>query len=551
MGKNEASEKSPEENLGDYFIAHHPILYINDFDFAAVDRLIEKAIKYVEGAAPGGPFIIREFVPGSGVVSFATKSPIDMDKRKSLVDFLNGYNVRLGAPKNSERFVLVLKEVHYHPGSQSGPEGTLADRRVCGILQSIAQRLMKADTKEDDVNYDVTVVIVDSELAIPPELEKWVTVFKMPLPDDCKIANIIDRFEEINNIKVEESYREKLKQDLKGLSEVEILQLLNLANAIDDGIHAKSRNIIINGRCSAIKKSGLLEAITVEEDEVAGLQALREYFEGVSDTFKHPSLAKKHGVSLPAGVMIVGMPGCGKSLSAKFVAREFGVPLLRLDVGRLMGKYVGESENNFLKAIRMAESAAPCILWIDEIEKAFAGIGSSGGGGEVTTRMFGTFLTWMQEKRSFVYVVATANDISNLPPEFLRRGRFDEIFQVNFPSTEERAEIFKVSLKKHLREQNGGKIPDGIDPAALAEMLQNKDKYSGADIESIVREAMKRLFSRNLKKYGVDNESSWESLTQGDLVDIIKTTKSSYNSQKEKLKPMMEKLDKLNVRSAS
>ena len=189
------------------------------------------------------------------------------------------------------------------------------------------------------------------------------------------------------------------------------------------------------------------EIIEVKKETVGGLVSLRNYLDTNKAIFNNPALAEKYGVSpLPAGVMIVGMPGCGKSLTAKYVARQFNVPLLRLDVGKLLGKYVGESEDNLRRAISIAEASAPCVLWIDEIEKAFAGIGSSGGG-EVTTRMFGYFLTWMQEKKSCIYVVATANDISNLPPEFLRRGRFDEIFQVGFPNKTERAEIFRSATK--------------------------------------------------------------------------------------------------------
>jgi SpoVK/Ycf46/Vps4 family AAA+-type ATPase len=141
------------------------------------------------------------------------------------------------------------------------------------------------------------------------------------------------------------------------------------------------------------------------------------------------------------------MPGCGKSLTAKATANLFQVPLLRLDIGKLMGKYVGESEENLRKAIRTAEAVSPCVLWIDELEKAFAGLGGSGGGSDVTTRLFGNFLTWLQEKDSAVYVLATSNDVSKLPPEFLRKGRFDELFLVELPDAEERRSIFEIHLK--------------------------------------------------------------------------------------------------------
>ncbi|MBQ7178408.1 MAG: AAA family ATPase, partial [Victivallales bacterium] len=218
--------------------------------------------------------------------------------------------------------------------------------------------------------------------------------------------------------------------------------------------------------------------------------------------------------------------------------------LLRLDIGRLMGKYVGESEENLRRAVAVAESASPCILWIDEIEKAFAGIGDAGGG-SVTTRMFGYFLTWMQEKKSCIYVVATANDISNLPPEFLRRGRFDEIFQVKFPNKDERKEILEIQIKK----RNHGKLPSGIDIGKLASLLRDEQNYSGADIESIVKESMKRVFVANVSS-GLDR-SQWRSLAQSDLEQVMKETPSSYHSQKAKLDKMLDKLRELDVKSAT
>jgi SpoVK/Ycf46/Vps4 family AAA+-type ATPase len=183
------------------------------------------------------------------------------------------------------------------------------------------------------------------------------------------------------------------------------------------------------------------------------------------------------------------MPGCGKSLTAKATALLFNnIPLLRLDIGRLMGKYVGESESNMRKAIEQAEAISPCILWIDEIEKAFTGIKQGGSGSEVATRLFGTFLTWMQEKKTPVYVVATANDISNLPPELLRKGRFDELFFVDFPNKEERKQIFKVHIKNR---KKGDQHLTGVDLSRLSDKTEG---YSGADIETVVKEAIEEGF---------------------------------------------------------
>ena len=466
-------------------------------------------------------------------MDFRTKSPKSKQKL-DLAEYLSVFN-SAQFNKDPKHYLVVLKEVH----------DSLADKRVYSTLQSIAQRVKMSDEDRTHENlYDVTIVIVDSKLAIPSELEKLVTMIDVKLPDKEEIEAIVREMAETNYASIEDGFMPELTTALGGLSEFEIKQIINLAIANDGRLTKDDIPLIHQEKRQAIQKSGLLEMIEVGNEQVGGLKVLRRYLSMNGPIFKNPGKALEYGVGIPAGVMIVGMPGCGKSLTAKCIAKEFGVPLLRLDVGRLMGKFVGESEENLRRAIRVAESAAPCILWIDEIEKAFAGIGDSGGG-SVTTRMFGYFLTWMQEKKSCIYVVATANDISNLPPEFLRRGRFDEIFQVKFPNRQERREIFEIQIKK----RNKGSLPAGINADRLAELLKDEQNYSGADIESIVKEAMKRLFVRNIQS-GAE-EAQWKKLSQGDLEAIIAETPSSYHSQKEKLDKMLEKLKKLDVKSAT
>ncbi|MDN4715066.1 AAA family ATPase [Vibrio parahaemolyticus] len=187
-------------------------------------------------------------------------------------------------------------------------------------------------------------------------------------------------------------------------------------------------------------------------------------------------------------MLLAGMPGCGKSMSAKAASSLFNVPLFRLDIGSLMGKFVGESEANMKAALKVAEQASPCVLWVDELEKAFSGINGAGGSAEITTRLFGYFLTWMQEKPGAVFVIATANDITNIPPELLRRGRFDEIFYVNLPSERERKQIFHVKTKQLKT------TPRGLD---LAELATLSEGFSGADIECVVNDALESLFRCN------------------------------------------------------
>ncbi len=529
--------QTPQEKLKMYLDARRPIIYIRNFDFQSVDQLIW------EVCGEGKDYIIDEYSEAGGRIDFKTKSPKSKEKL-SLADYLAIFNSSQ-FNNDDQRYLVVLKEVH----------NLLEDSQVYSTLQTIAQRVQMSDEDPTHQNkYDVTIVIVDSKMVIPYELEKLITLVDVKSPEDEEIKSIIKEMAKTNMAYIEEKFMPDLVMALKGLSKFEIKQILNLAIANGGNLSNKKDSdkkdydcleLINNEKRQAIQKSGLIEMVEVGNDvQTAGLKRLLAYIKQNGPIFKNPGRALEHGVGLPAGVMIVGMPGCGKSLTSKCIAKEFDVPLLKLDVGRLMGKYVGESEENMRRAIAVAESAAPCILWIDEIEKAFAGIGESGGG-SVTTRMFGYFLTWMQEKESCIYVVATANNIDNLPPEFLRRGRFDEIFQVRFPTKEERKEIFELHIKK----RNNDKLPAGIDPVKLAAMLSDTENYSGADIESMVKEGMKRVFVRNVNS-GLD-ESRWESLTQADMEKIIRETPSSYHSQKAKLDKMLQKLKELDVKSAT
>ena len=214
------------------------------------------------------------------------------------------------------------------------------------------------------------------------------------------------------------------------------------------------------------------------------------------------------------------MPGCGKSLCAKASAALFKTPLLKLDMGSMMGKYVGESEGNLRKAIKIAEAAAPCVLWIDEIDKAFSGVG---GNNDIMTRMFGYFLSWMQEKKSSVYVIATANNADDLRPELKRKGRFDEIFCVNLPNKEERKDIFKIHIKNKNKR---------LDEAALNSVSQTTEGFNGADIESVVNEAVEKCFIDSLDNKGTVFD---EKLLKGIASDTISISKSC-NKQIENMK---------------
>ena len=307
-----------------------------------------------------------------------------------------------------------------------------------------------------------------------------------------------------------------------------------MAVSQDGELTKKALQLIFDQKQQMILKAGILEMIPLKESvaDIGGLEILKDWLQNKATVFKNMKAAAEFGVAMPKGVLIAGVPGCGKSLSAKAAGRLFDVPLLRLDMGRLMGKYVGESEENMRKAIRLAEAISPCILWVDELEKAFAGISSGGGGNEVTTRLFGTFLTWMQEKKSAAFVVATANDITKLPPELLRKGRFDEIFYVALPNDEERKKIFEIHLNKR-RKQDARNID-------LNELVKSTVGYSGADIEGVVSESVESVYVKGRQE-----------LTTEDILDCIKSTHSLSEIMKEPLESMAKLYEERKFKKAS
>lgn len=266
-------------------------------------------------------------------------------------------------------------------------------------------------------------------------------------------------------------------------------------------------------------------------DDIGGLENLKDWLYRKSKIFSHLDKAIKFGVDIPKGIMIIGMPGCGKSLTAKATARLFEIPLVRLDVGRLLGKYVGESEENMRKALKLSEAISPCVLWIDEIEKAFSGVGSEGGGNDVTTRLFGQFLTWMQEKENTVFIVATANDISRIPPEFLRKGRFDELFFVDLPNAEERRKIMEIHIKKR------NKWNRDLD---IISLLKETNGYNGADLEAVVKDAIETAFINGEYK-----------ITTEDLIQAVKDTKSISSTLKDKIDQIKQTISKIDIKPAS
>lgn len=337
-----------------------------------------------------------------------------------------------------------------------------------------------------------SVFILAPVLRVPPDLEKEITVLEFPLPSEEEINQLLDKYEKEHQhqlvIRLDPVTREAMVKALLGLTYTEAENVLSRALVTDRRLDASDLPLIIQEKEQIIKKSGILEFYPLREslDEVGGLNELKNWLHRKRCAFD--ARASAFGIRTPKGVLLIGVPGCGKSLTAKAVANAWKMPLLRFDLGKVFGMYVGQSEENTRRAIRTAESIAPCILWIDELEKGFSGLSSSDLDSGVVARVFGTFITWLQEKTAPVYVVATANDVSRLPPELLRKGRFDEIFFVDLPMEDERKEIFRVHLRIRRRDPDTLKL----DLQALSRATEG---YTGADIEGIIDEVLERAFT--------------------------------------------------------
>src|SRR5437762_6070293 len=337
-----------------------------------------------------------------------------------------------------------------------------------------------------------TILLVSPVLEIPTELEKEITVLNFPLPSREDLSALLDKIiEDVSGFKqvkidLDEAGRERLLQAALGLTLSEAENVFAKIIVKDQRLSGDHVNEVFAEKQQIIRKSGLLEYYAANEDfaSVGGLTVLKDWLNKRAVAFTEEAHA--FGLPAPKGILLLGVQGCGKSLCAKAVSRLWQLPLLRFDMGRMFGSLVGSSEENVRRAIAVAESIAPAILWVDEIDKAFVGSQSSGvTDGGTTARVFGTFLTWLSEKNAPVFVVATANDVSQLPPELLRKGRLDEIFYVDLPAAEEREEIFRIHLAKR------GRDPQKFDLKAL---VQTSKDFSGAEIEESIISALYDAF---------------------------------------------------------
>ena len=332
------------------------------------------------------------------------------------------------------------------------------------------------------------IIVVAPQVNIPDELTEAFTILDFPLPNRKEIKQEVTRLIGSTGQPLNPQFLDELVRSAQGLSMERIRRVLTRAIASSGKLEPADVELVLEEKRQSIRQTQILDFYPAREQisDIGGLDNLKDWLLRRGGAFSEQ--ARAYGLPNPRGLLLVGIQGTGKSLTAKAIASNWHLPLLRLDVGRLFAGLVGESESRTRQMINLAEALAPCVLWIDEIDKAFAGASSKGDGG-TTSRVFGTFITWMAEKKSPVFVVATANNIQSLPPEILRKGRFDEIFFVGLPTEAERAAIFEVHLSK-LR-------PHNLANYDLSRLAYETPAFSGAEIEQTLIEAMHLGFSQN------------------------------------------------------
>lgn len=437
--------------------ARYPLIYIPTYE----EERVEAAIGTAAANLGNRPVYTWDFVDGyqgnPNDAGFGKRNPLQA------LEFVE--KLPASAPA-----VLILRDYHRF----------LDDVAIARKLRNLA-RLLKSQPKN--------LVLLSPRVAIPDDLTEVLTVVEFPLPSASEIKAEVERLLQTSgNYSLSGKIIDELVRSCQGLSMDRIRRVLARAIASHGELQPEDVDLVLEEKRQTIRQTQILDFYPATEQisDIGGLDNLKDWLLRRGGSFTDQ--ARQYGLPHPRGLMLLGIQGTGKSLTAKAIAHHWHLPLLRLDVGRLFGGLVGESESRTRQMIQVAEALAPCVLWIDEIDKAFSGLGSKGDAG-TTSRVFGTFITWLAEKTSPVFVVSTANDIQSLPPEMLRKGRFDEIFFVGLPTQEERKAIFNVHLSR-LR-------PHNLKGYDLDRLAYETPDFSGAEIEQTLIEAMHIGFSQN------------------------------------------------------
>lgn len=371
----------------------------------------------------------------------------------------------------------------------------------------------------------IPIIITAPIVKLPIEIEKEVALVEFPLPDKEYIKGIVESVLKITNTSVSEEKLMDTVNSCSGLTTTEIENVISKSIVTEGQIDPK---FVLLEKKSIIKKNGILEYIDATEgmEDIGGIHSLKTWLKQRKAAFTDE--AKEFGLPTPKGLLLTGVPGCGKSMVCKAVSNLWKMPLLKLDMGSIMNSLVGSSEENMRKVLDVSEAISPCILWIDEIEKALSGTKSSNfSDGGTTSRLFATFLSWMQDKDKPVFVIATANDLTQLPSELLRRGRFDDLFFVDLPDTDEREEIFRIHISKR------GRDPQDFNIKTLAKESLG---YSGAEIEQAIIDALYEAFANRAQDSDITDLSIARVLR--DLVPLSKTKETDIKQLRFKASTM-------------
>lgn len=437
--------------------AYYPVLYLHSYEYYRTKQKIKGIVELLRREGKKVNYYQWDCVYGL-VQILPDKTEKRIERMQNPLEVLAYI---LNSKKSGEKNIFVLDDINNH-----------IDRdEVKLMFRKIAEA----------TNNNTHAIILSSIYRLPAELEKYITVLQIPLPKRNELGEVLDIVAKQSKVELKTNLRNRLIDAALGMTSMEADLAYCLAS-VKDGFDDKSPFTVSSEKEQIIRKSGILDYFPKNESlkDVGGMENLKEWLK--KRQLAYNKEARDWGLKEPKGLLLLGVPGCGKSLIAKSIASSWNMPLLRLDVGKVFQGIVGSSEDNIRKAIATAEAVAPCVLWIDEIEKGLSGVQSSGAtDGGVTSRIFSTILTWMQEKTAPVFVVATANNINQLPPELLRKGRFDEIFFVDLPSQKEKENIFSIHLQKN--RQN-------VSSFALDILAQKAEGFNGAEIEECVKEAM-------------------------------------------------------------
>jgi len=441
------------DELALFLKARYPIIYINTIEEDRVEYIIRKNIKTNLNRSIYSWDFVDGYTNNPNNEGFAKRNPL---QALELVERLNAETPALFILKDFNRF--------------------LTDLSISRKLRNIS-RILKLQPK--------TIIIIGSDLTIPKELQDLLTVLQFQLPLEHEISQELDRLVTSLNIKIDSQLFENLTRACQGLSLERIRRVLSKIIATYKTIDKNSIGILLSEKKQIISQTEILEYTSVDEKitNLGGLDNLKDWLRKRKTAFGVQ--ASNYGLPTPRGLLLVGIQGTGKSLTAKAIANEWQLPLLKLDVGKLFGGIVGESESRLRQMINLAETISPCILWIDEIDKAFSNTESKGDSG-TSNRVLGTFVSWLSEKKKPVFVIATANNIDLLPLEIIRKGRFDEIFFLDLPKKEEREEIFKIHIKEFR--------PNSWESFDYSKLAELSESFSGAEIRQSIIEGMYLAF---------------------------------------------------------